>query len=81
MIKLDFEFQTPYGVYRDALHLPEDHGFTQKQLVEMQTDRLNNWLFVVENPPIPVVETVQIDGVVYEKFETDGQVVLKPIGS
>ena len=28
MIKIDFEFDTPYGVFRDALHLPDDHTFT-----------------------------------------------------
>lgn len=50
-IKIDFEFQTPYGVFRDALHLPDDHGYTQEQIAEMQAERLNNWLFVVENPP------------------------------
>lgn len=51
MIKIDFEFQTPYGAFRDALHLPADHGYTQEQIAEMQAERLSNWLFAVENPP------------------------------
>lgn len=50
-VKIDFEFTTPYGVFRDALYLPADHGYTQEQIAEMQAERLNNWLFVVENPP------------------------------
>jgi hypothetical protein len=79
MIKIDFEYQTKYGVFRDALHLPENHGYTQEQINEMQAKRLNNWLFAVDNPPEPEPETVEIDGVVYEKIEIDGQVVLKPI--
>jgi hypothetical protein len=80
MIKIDFEFTTPYGVFRDALYLPADHSYTQAQIAEMETERLNNWLFIVENPPEPEPEIVEIDGVVYEKVEIDGQIVLKPVG-
>lgn len=55
-MNIDFEFQTPYGVFRDALHLPEDHGLSQEQIMAMQQERLDNWLFVVENPPEAVSE-------------------------
>jgi hypothetical protein len=78
-MKIDFEFDTPHGKYRDALYLSDDHTFTQEQLVEMQTERLNNWISAVENPPAPEPETVEIDGVIYEKVEIDGQTLLKPI--
>jgi hypothetical protein len=76
---IDFEFTTKYGVFRDALHLPDDHSYTDEQIAEMQAERLNNWLLIVENPPEPEPETVEIDGVVYEKVEIDGQIVLKPV--
>lgn len=59
MIKIDFEFQTPHGVFRDALYLPDDHNYTQEQIAEMQAERLNNWLFVVENPPEPEPEIAE----------------------
>jgi hypothetical protein len=52
MIKIEFEFQTSYGVFRDALYLPEDHDLTQAEIVAMQQERLDNWLFAVENPPV-----------------------------
>jgi hypothetical protein len=80
MIKIDFEFQTQYGVFRDALYLPEDHDFSQEQITAMQQERLDNWLFAVENPPAPESEMVEINGVTYEKVEVDGQIVLKPVG-
>jgi hypothetical protein len=80
MIKIDFEFETQYGVYRDALYLPDDHTFTEPQITAMKQDRLDNWLFVVENPPAPEPDIVVIDGVQYEKIQIDGQIVLKPIG-
>jgi len=76
-IKIDFEFTTKYGKFRDALHLPDDHGLSQEQIASMQQERLDNWLFAVENPPEP--ETVEIGGVTYEKVEVDGQIVLKPV--
>lgn len=76
-VKIDFEFTTPYGKFRDALHLPDNHGLGQEQISAMQQERLDNWLFAVENPPEP--ETVVIDGVTYETVEVDGQVVLKPV--
>ena len=56
MIKIDFEFETQYGVFRDALHLPDDHTFTDEQITAMKQERLDNWLFVVENPPEAVSE-------------------------
>jgi hypothetical protein len=51
MIKIDFEFETQYGVFRDALYLPEDHTFTDEQIAAMKQERLDNWLFIVEYPP------------------------------
>ena len=52
MIKIDFEFDTQFGVFRDALHLPEDHGMTDDQIQAMKEQRLNNWLAIVNAPPV-----------------------------
>lgn len=79
MIKIDFEFYSMYGTFSDALYLPEDHTFTEEQIDAMKQERLESWIFAVENPPAPEPETVEIDGVVYEKIEIDGQIVLKPV--
>lgn len=78
MIKIDFEIQNEkYGVYRDALHLPENHGLSDEQIEAMKQERYNNWLNIIENPPqveevTPVVEDnpddyVEINGVKYKK--------------
>ena len=80
MIKIDFEFETQYGVYRDALYLPADHTYTEAQIAAMEQERLDNWIYAIENPPAPEPEIVVIDGVEYEKVEIDGQIVLKPVG-
>ena len=79
MVKIDFEFTTPHGVFRDALYLPDDHSYTDEQIAAIKQERLDNWLFAVENPPAPEPETIEIDGVTYERVEIDGQVVLKPV--
>lgn len=58
MIKIDFEFDSPFGVFRDALHLPEDHGLSGTEISAMQQQRFDNWLAIV-NPPITEEVTVQ----------------------
>jgi len=51
MIKIDFEFDTPYGVFRDALHLPVNHTFTDAEIQAMKEQRRDNWIAVVTAPP------------------------------
>jgi hypothetical protein len=54
MIKIDFQIDTKYGKYSDALHLPENHTYTQEQILAMQTERVNTWINVIESPePYP----------------------------
>ena len=50
-IKIDFEFTTPYGMFRDALHLPADHGLSDEELEALKQERLSNWILAVEGPP------------------------------
>jgi len=54
MIKLIFEFETQYGVYRDALYLEENHTFTEQEIDAMKQQRVDNWLYAIENPPAEV---------------------------
>lgn len=51
MVKIDFEFDTPYGLFRDALHLPDDHGLSDEQIEAMKAERRDNWIAVVSAPP------------------------------
>ena len=78
-MKIIFEFPTAYGVFRDALYLDDDHQLTETEINVLKQERVDNWLAVIENPPIPETETVTIDGVFYEKIEVNGQTVLKPL--
>lgn len=77
-MKIDFEYQTKHGKFRDALHFYGEVP-DEATIEAMKQERLNNWIYAIENPP-PAPETVEIDGVTYEKVEIDGQIVLKPVG-
>lgn len=51
MVKFDFEFETQYGVFRDALYLPDDHNLSGAEIAAMKQQRLDNWIAAVTAPP------------------------------
>lgn len=51
-MKIDFEFQTPHGLFRDALHLADDHSFTEAEIELMKQQRVDNWIAVVTAPAV-----------------------------
>ena len=73
-MKIEFEFQTPHGVFRDALHLPEDHKFTDAEIEAMKQQRVDNWVILVETPPVldEQPDFIEIDGVRYAKVSDNG---------
>jgi hypothetical protein len=54
-MKIDFEFDTPHGMFRDALHLADDHTFTDEEIQAMKQQRVDNWIAVVTAPPVDEV--------------------------
>lgn len=52
MIKIDFEFDSQFGVFRDALHLPDDHTFSEADIQAMKQQRFDNWIAIVTAPPV-----------------------------
>ena len=55
MIKIDFSFHSQYGTFSDALHLPDDHTFTEAEINAMQQQRFDNWIAVITAPSPDVV--------------------------
>ena len=43
-MKIDFSFETSYGMFSDAIVLPDDHGFTDVEIEAMKQQRLSNWI-------------------------------------
>ena len=54
---ITFRFETKYGDYSDALHLDDDHTFTDVEIDAMKQERLNNWIAIIEAPKDPIIET------------------------
>lgn len=52
MVKIDFEFGSTHGVFRDALHLPDDHGLSDAEIDAMKQQRFDNWLAIVNAPSV-----------------------------
>jgi hypothetical protein len=56
MIKIDFTFDTEYGVYRDALYLEDNHSFTEQKIEAIKQERVDNWIAIITAPSEEVVE-------------------------
>mgnify|MGYP000225665570 CR=1 FL=1 len=56
-MKIDFEFQTDHGLFRDALYLPDDHLFTDVEIENMKQQRVDNWITVITSPSIEETPT------------------------
>lgn len=52
MVKIDFEFDTQYGKFSDALYLPNDHSLSDIDIESMKQQRLDNWLALIETPAL-----------------------------
>jgi len=55
-MKIDFQFDTQYGKFCDALHLSDDHSLTDAEIEAMKQQRLTNWIAVITASPEEVVE-------------------------
>jgi hypothetical protein len=54
-MKIDFEYETPYGKYADALWFPDDEPLPSDAVIQaMELERLNNWIALVTRQPDPI---------------------------
>lgn len=70
MIKIDFEKTSEDGllIYRDALHLEDDHTLTDADIEALKQMRFNSWYVAITTPavdvpivePDPVVEDIPV---------------------
>jgi hypothetical protein len=52
-MKINFEYETQYGKFGDALWFPDDQPLPSEAEIEaMQQQRLDNWIAVITAPPI-----------------------------
>lgn len=43
MVKIDFEFDSENGKFRDAIVLPDNHGLSDAQIETMKLERFEGW--------------------------------------
>lgn len=65
-MKIDFEFDTPHGIFRDALHLPDDRTMTNQEIEAIKQQRVNDWIAIVN---APVVEETSVEATVETNTE------------
>lgn len=57
--KINFEYQTPYGKYSDALIFEDGQPIPSLEEIEvLKLERLNNWIELITNPELPPDEEV-----------------------
>lgn len=50
MIKIDFEFDSPYGKYADAIVLFDGQTMTDAEIEAMKQARFDTWLAAITSP-------------------------------
>lgn len=50
MIKIDFEKTDGTYTLRDALHLEDDHTFSEEEIEAMKQARFDNWIAILTAP-------------------------------
>lgn len=49
---ITFSFDTKYGIFSDALHLPDDQEFTEQEIESMKEQRRDNWVAYIDSTQI-----------------------------
>jgi hypothetical protein len=62
MIKIDFsKTHEKYGTFADAIHLDENHTYTDDEIEAMKQQRFDNWVaHIVEMSNLPPQELPQV---------------------
>jgi hypothetical protein len=56
-MQIRFSLETKYGMYSDALNLPDDHTFSESEIEAMKTQRTNNWVAYIDSTQTVSEET------------------------
>lgn len=51
-MQIRFTYETKYGIFSDALNLPDDHGLTPQQITAMQEQRRDAWVAHIDSTQV-----------------------------
>ena len=61
MIKIEIDYMTQFGRFRDALYLPHDHGFSEAEIETMKEQRRDNWVALIQKSMEESAEELPVD--------------------
>jgi hypothetical protein len=73
-MQIRFSYETKYGKFSDALNLPDDHEFTEQELIIMQEQRRDNWIAYIDSTQVDTAieeETTSSETVTEEQTDTN----------
>lgn len=61
-VQIVFSVDTKYGSYQDALYINYDEypNMTQENIEVLKQERVNNWIFQIENPAPQQLENQEL---------------------
>jgi len=68
-IKIEFEQQTPHGMFRDCITLQENHTLTEQDIETLKQQRIDAWIAEVTAVPPDEPEIIEINGEFYQKIK------------
>lgn len=51
-MQIRFKYETKYGVFSDALNLPDDHNYTDAELEAMKNQRRDAWIAYIDSTQV-----------------------------
>lgn len=61
MIKIEIDYMTQFGRFRDALYLPNDHSFNEAEIETMKEQRRDNWVALIQKSMEESAEELPVD--------------------
>lgn len=61
-MEIRFSYETKYGMFSDALILPDDNTFTESEITSMKEQRRDNW--------VAYIDSTQVDNTTEEVSES-----------
>jgi virulence-associated protein VagC len=54
-----FSYETEYGLYSDALNIPEDAALSEQEIELLKQQRRDNWISHIQNSQNTIVENAE----------------------
>lgn len=50
---IPFSYETKYGIFSDAIHLPDDHTYSDDEIETLKLQRRDNWVAFIDSTQNP----------------------------